>query len=291
MLPARPVANHCLNVRFLRFMSDPVSRIQWPNWNVEKSTGQQWLGTKWMTMATMKYATSNIWNECEDQRKQNEKLSLEAGRVKQRKSDRMLAQIGSSWIWKETKRLALYYKQQGVLNNSQRVQFWFSLKKLRYLYFDFLKSSNNKTNLFHSYLECPSLNWMTRIPKKWMTLVTIQYAMPNIWSYCENRDKGINNQLSKPCGSIDENLTGCLQRYVGPGYKRNQKHLFLNRNNVVLQTIGWKDSCDFLRKNRDIDISTFPKCWTIKLVEFHDPFGQVIIHDAVKNAESSKDHR
>jgi hypothetical protein len=71
--------------------------------------------------------------------------------------------------------------------------------------------------------------------------------------------KGTKNQLSNPRGSIDENLTGCLQRHLVLGHQRYRKHLFSNMNNTVLQVMAWEDNCDFLRRNRDIDISTFPK--------------------------------
>jgi hypothetical protein len=57
--------------------------------------------------------------------------------------------------------------------------------------------------------------------------------------------KGMSNQLSKPHGSIDENLTGWLQRYVMLGYERNRKHFFLNINNMVLQTILRSHHFDF----------------------------------------------
>jgi hypothetical protein len=78
--------------------------------------------------------------------------------------------------------------------------------------------------------------------------------------------KGKSNQLSKPRGSIDENLTGWLQRHIVLGYERNRKRLFLNINNMVLQTIPWEDNCDFLQRNPDIHVFTLSPIWTFKLV-------------------------
>jgi hypothetical protein len=70
----------CLSVDLLRFMNEFIGRIQWPIWNVHKWIGWQSLGTKWISMTTPKYGTSNIWSEC--QSKQNEKLSLQAAWAK-----------------------------------------------------------------------------------------------------------------------------------------------------------------------------------------------------------------
>jgi hypothetical protein len=63
---------------------------------------------------------------------------------------------------------------------------------------------------------------------------------------------GTSNQLFKPCGSIDENLAKCLQRHVVLGYERNRKYLYLNINNMVLQTVPWEDNCDFHQKTGEI---------------------------------------
>jgi hypothetical protein len=67
---------------------------------------------------------------------------------------------------------------------------------------------------------------------------------------------GMINRLSKWRGSIDKNLTGCLQRYVVLQYERTIKYLILNTNNIVLQIISSEHNFDFHRTNRDIHIST-----------------------------------
>jgi hypothetical protein len=46
-----------------------------------------------------------------------------------------------------------------------------------------------------------------------------------------------SNCLPKARGSISENLTGCLHRYVVSGYERMTKYSNSNPNNIVLQTI------------------------------------------------------
>jgi hypothetical protein len=47
---------------------------------------------------------------------------------------------------------------------------------------------------------------------------------------------------------------------------KKSKSLFSNINNMVLQTIFWKENCDFLRRNRDIHISTFFQIRAFKFV-------------------------
>jgi hypothetical protein len=71
--------------------------------------------------------------------------------------------------------------------------------------------------------------------------------------------KGMSNQLSKPRGWINENLTGGLQSCFILGYERDRKYLNFKTNNKVLQIISWKGNCDFLRRNRDSDSGTFSK--------------------------------
>jgi hypothetical protein len=63
-----------------------------------------------------------------------------------------------------------------------------------------------------------------------------------------------SNQLSKPRGSTDENLTGCLERYVVLGSERDQQHLNFTTNNRILQMIRMEDNCDFFE---EIEIFTF----------------------------------
>jgi hypothetical protein len=57
--------------------------------------------------------------------------------------------------------------------------------------------------------------------------------------------KGTNNHLSKPRGSIRENLTRCLQKYVLLGYERDRKYLNFKTNNRVLQAILRVNIFDF----------------------------------------------
>jgi hypothetical protein len=52
------------------------------------------------------------------------------------------------------------------------------------------------------------------------------------------RTKGMRNLLSKRRGSVNKNLTGCLQRCVILGYERKRKYLIFNTNNTVLQIQG-----------------------------------------------------
>jgi hypothetical protein len=63
---------------------------------------------------------------------------------------------------------------------------------------------------------------------------------------------GMRNCLFKPREVNSESPTECLQRYVTPGYGRNRKYLFLNINNMVLQTILEKDDCNFHHKKGGI---------------------------------------
>jgi hypothetical protein len=98
--------------------------------------------------------------------------------------------------------------------------------------------------------------------------------------------KGTRDRLSKPREPIGENLIGCLQRYAVPGYGRSPKHLFFNINNMALQIIPSKNRDNFLRRNRDIDISPVSKFCTFKFVDFNHTLGPVITRDAVKNTES-----
>jgi hypothetical protein len=87
-----------------------------------------------------------------------------------------------------------------------------------------------------------------------------------------------------------QNLTGRLQRYVILGYERNRKDWTLKRNNVMLQIIPIKHNFDFDRRNWDIHISIFLRMWTLTFAQFDQTFGMIIIHDAVKNSESSEDY-
>jgi hypothetical protein len=56
---------------------------------------------------------------------------------------------------------------------------------------------------------------------------------------------GMRNRLSKRHGSVDENLTGCLQRYAVLQYEITIKYLILNTNNIVLQIISSEHNFDF----------------------------------------------
>jgi hypothetical protein len=64
--------------------------------------------------------------------------------------------------------------------------------------------------------------------------------------------KGMWNRLSKPCASVNENLTRCLQRYVVLGYERKRKYLFFNPNNTVLRAIPRKHNFDFHRRTGEL---------------------------------------
>jgi hypothetical protein len=55
-------------------------------------------------------------------------------------------------------------------------------------------------------------------------------------------------RMCKPCIWINENLTGCLQRFVVLGYERIIKDLISNTNNNVLQIIFSEHNCDFHRR-------------------------------------------
>jgi hypothetical protein len=99
------------------------------------------------------------------------------------------------------------------------------------------------------------------------------------------RCKGTRNRSSKPDRPIDENLIRCLQRYLSLDMEENDISI-LNIDNTVLRIIPREHNFDFLLKNRDINISTFPKIWTIKSVEFHHTFERAITHNTVKNAKT-----
>jgi hypothetical protein len=119
-----------------------------------------------------------------------------------------------------------------------------------------------------------------------------QYSIPCL--VCEAAmkimGKGPCDQLSKPRGSIDENLTGCLPRHVALGHERDRKYLTLKTNNAVLQMIPGENNCDFHRRNRDIHISTFFEIEMFEFVQFNHKFGTTVAHDVVKNAKRNKDH-
>jgi hypothetical protein len=56
---------------------------------------------------------------------------------------------------------------------------------------------------------------------------------------------GMRDRLFKRRQSIDENMTGCLQRYVIFQHERTMKYLISNTNNIVLQIIPRKHDFDF----------------------------------------------
>ena len=56
---------------------------------------------------------------------------------------------------------------------------------------------------------------------------------------------GTMNWPSKTGGTINENLTGCLQRYVVLGYERKQKSIIFIINNIVLPIIARDYIFDF----------------------------------------------
>jgi hypothetical protein len=60
-----------------------------------------------------------------------------------------------------------------------------------------------------------------------------------------NLTKGITNWLSKRHESINENLTGCWQRYVVLGYERKGKYLIPNTNSTVLSILFRESNSDF----------------------------------------------
>jgi hypothetical protein len=64
--------------------------------------------------------------------------------------------------------------------------------------------------------------------------------------------KGMINWLWKGSGSINENLTGCLQRYIVLGCEGGRNDLFLNANSKVLQIILWKDNFNFHQRTGGI---------------------------------------
>jgi hypothetical protein len=103
--------------------------------------------------------------------------------------------------------------------------------------------------------------------------------------------KAMCNELSKPRGSIDENQTGCWQRYVVLGYERNRQYSFSDINNMVLQIISWKDNGDSLQRNQDAHLATSSNICKFNFVQSNSTFGMTITHDAIKNAESDEYQR
>jgi hypothetical protein len=73
--------------------------------------------------------------------------------------------------------------------------------------------------------------------------------------YCYGNEKSV----VETAGSIDKNLTGCLQRYVVLQYERMIKYLILNTNNIVLQIIPSEHNFDFHRRRGEI-CPTNPTC-------------------------------
>jgi hypothetical protein len=70
--------------------------------------------------------------------------------------------------------------------------------------------------------------------------------------------------------------------------EENENIYISNINNRALRIISKEYNFDFLQRNRDIDISTFPKFWTVKSVDFNHTLGPATTQDAVKNAESDE---
>jgi hypothetical protein len=58
-----------------------------------------------------------------------------------------------------------------------------------------------------------------------------------VWDVKYRKCKGTNNRSSKPGRPIEQNLTGCLQRYVVPGNEENKNISIWNINNMVLRII------------------------------------------------------
>jgi hypothetical protein len=56
---------------------------------------------------------------------------------------------------------------------------------------------------------------------------------------------GMRNRPSKPRRSINDNLTGCLERYAVLGYERKRKYLKFKINNIVLRIIPREHNFDF----------------------------------------------
>jgi hypothetical protein len=82
--------------------------------------------------------------------------------------------------------------------------------------------------------------------RKWKVMKTGQHATPDIFSGSQCPVNETRNRPSKPRGSIGENLTWCLQRYLVLGYQRSWKHLFLNINALALQIIPREHNFDLI---------------------------------------------
>jgi hypothetical protein len=102
--------------------------------------------------------------------------------------------------------------------------------------------------------------------------------------------KGMGNQLLKRRGSVDKDLTRSLQTYVVLQYERMIKYLISDTNNGAQLIIPRKHNFDFHPTDRDIHISTFSDCWTIKLVHFNDEIRMIITHDTIKKAKRCEYH-
>jgi hypothetical protein len=64
----------------------------------------------------------------------------------------------------------------------------------------------------------------------------------------DNKVNGMKNRLSKPRKEHNENLTGCLQKYLVLGYKRNRKC----SNHMVLQILSKEDNFDLRHRKGKI---------------------------------------
>jgi hypothetical protein len=65
-------------------------------------------------------------------------------------------------------------------------------------------------------------------------------------------DKGVRNQLSERPGSIDNNPTGYLQRYVVLGRERNRKILEFKINYMLMEIMSWEHNVDFHHRTTGI---------------------------------------
>jgi hypothetical protein len=79
----------------------------------------------------------------------------------------------------------------------------------------------------------------------------------------------MRNSFSTPRDINNENLTGCLQRYVVLGSEMKQKDSFCTTNKTVLCLISSKHSSDFPQINQDIHISIFSNYMIIEFIHFN----------------------
>jgi hypothetical protein len=72
----------------------------------------------------------------------------------------------------------------------------------------------------------------------WIRMTTMKDCVSDIWGFCECHRHEMENWSLKPCVSIDNNLTGRLQRDMVLQHERTTKYLILNTNSIMLQIIA-----------------------------------------------------